>query len=98
MAVKVRAIQAAKERGVTIMETENHADNAPMLVINGENDYFVPQSDTRIFEDRPKTEVHLIAEAGHCARSKLRNVMSMVFRWLPEQIGGDHGEGQRCPL
>jgi esterase FrsA len=74
------------------------SDNAPMLVINGENDYFVPQSDTRIFEDRPKTEVHLIAEAGHCARSKLRDVMSMVLRWLPEQIGGDHGEGQRCPL
>ena len=71
-------------------------DNAPMLIINGENDYFVPQSDTRIFECRLKTEVHLIAEAGHCARSKLPEVMSMVFRWLPEQISGGHGKDQRC--
>jgi esterase FrsA len=63
------------------------ADNAPMLVINGENDYFVPQADTRVFEGRPKTEVHLIAGAGHCARSKLPDVMSLVFRWLPDQIG-----------
>ena len=30
------------------------ADNAPMLVINGENDYFVPQADTRVFEGRRK--------------------------------------------
>jgi esterase FrsA len=63
------------------------AHNAPMLVINGENDYFVPQADTRVFEGRPKTEVHLIAGAGHCARSKLPDVMSLVFRWLPDQIG-----------
>ena len=62
-------------------------DNAPMLVINGENDYFVPQADTRVFDGRPKTEAHLIADAGHCARSKLPDVMALVFRWLPEQIG-----------
>ena len=62
-------------------------DNAPMLVINGENDYFVPQADTRVFEGRPKTEAHLIAGAGHCARSKLPDVMSLALRWLPDQIG-----------
>lgn len=63
------------------------ADNAPMLIINGEDDYFVPQADTQIFLNRPKTEVHLIAKTGHCAFSKLPEVMSYVFRWLPEQIG-----------
>jgi esterase FrsA len=62
-------------------------DNAPMLVINGEDDYFVPQADTRVFDGRPNTEVHLIANAGHCARSKLPDVMELVFRWLPQQIG-----------
>jgi esterase FrsA len=62
------------------------SDNAPMLVINGENDYFVPQADTLVFEGRPKTEAHLIADAGHCARPKLPNVMALVFRWLPAQI------------
>lgn len=62
-------------------------DNAPMLVINGEDDYFVPQADARVFEGRPNTEVHLLAGAGHCARSKLPDVMSLVFPWLAEQIG-----------
>jgi esterase FrsA len=61
--------------------------NAAMLVINGENDYFVPQTDTRVFEGRSNTDVHLIPDAGHCARSKLPEVMSLVFRWLPQQIG-----------
>lgn len=64
------------------------AGNSPMLVINGANDYFVPQSDTLVFEGRPRTEAHLIDGAGHCARSKLPEVMSMVFRWLREQIDG----------
>jgi esterase FrsA len=60
--------------------------NAPMLVINGADDYFVPQSDSLVFEGRPGTEVHLIVGAGHCARSKLPDVMALVFRWLPEHI------------
>jgi esterase FrsA len=63
------------------------SDNAPMLVINGADDYFVPQADTRVFEGRPRTEAHLIAGAGHCARSKLPDVMALAFRWLPGQIG-----------
>jgi esterase FrsA len=56
------------------------------LVINGEDDYFVPQADTRAFEGRAKTEVHLIPGTGHCAFSKLPEVMAIVFRWLPEQL------------
>ena len=62
-------------------------DNAPMLVINGADDYFVPQSDTRVFEGRPKTDVHLIPGTGHCAFTKLPDVLSLIFRWLPTQIG-----------
>jgi esterase FrsA len=65
----------------------NRADNAPMLVINGADDYFVPQADTRIFEGRPKTETHLIEGTGHCAFSKLPQVMGIVFGWLPQRLG-----------
>jgi len=77
------AFAAAKLSRRALLE---RTGNAPMLVINGEDDYFVPQADTRVFDGRPKTEVHLIADAGHCARSKLPDVMELVFRWLPEQI------------
>ena len=63
------------------------SENAPMLVINGQDDYFVPPSDSLIFAGRPETEVHLIANSGHCARSKLQDVMSLTCRWLPARIG-----------
>jgi esterase FrsA len=62
-------------------------DNSPMLVINGADDYFVPQSDTLLFEGRNKTEVHLIPGTGHCAFSKLPEVLSMILGWLPQQLG-----------
>lgn len=38
--------------------------NSEMLVINGADDYFVPQSDTLVFQGRPDTEVHLIEGTG----------------------------------
>ena len=36
-----------------------------MLVVNGADDYFIPQSDTLVFQGRPHTEVHLIEGTGH---------------------------------
>jgi esterase FrsA len=67
--------------------------NAPMLVINGANAYFVPQADTLVFKGRPKTDVHLLPDIGHCAVlggvSKLPEVIDIVTQWLPKQIGLD---------
>ena len=67
--------------------------NAPMLVINGANDYFVPQADTLVFKGRPKTEIHLLPDIGHCAVlggvSKLPEVIDLVTQWFPKQIGLD---------
>lgn len=60
-------------------------DNAPLLVINGADDYFVPQADTLLFEGRKNCEVHLIPGTGHCAFSKLRDVLLLVMQWLPAQ-------------
>jgi len=56
--------------------------NAPMLVINGADDPFVPQSDTLVFEGRANTEVHLIPGTGHCAVSKIGEVMKTINGWL----------------
>lgn len=60
--------------------------NSPMLVINGADDYFVPQADTLVFEGRPNTEVHLIAGTGHVAMSKAAEVVPMVTAWLGRQL------------
>jgi esterase FrsA len=61
--------------------------NAPLLIINGADDCFVLQADTLLFENRRNCEVHLLAGTGHCAFSKLPEVISLIVRWLPAQIG-----------
>jgi esterase FrsA len=60
--------------------------NSPMLVINGADDYFVPQSDTLVFNGRPDTEVHLLDGTGHCAISKANEVIPMINGWLQKQF------------
>lgn len=56
--------------------------NAPMLVINGADDVHVPQADTLVFKGRRATEVHLIPETGHCATTKMGEVVTILFAWL----------------
>ncbi len=60
--------------------------NSPMLVINGADDYFIPQSDTLVFQGRPNTEVHLIEGTGHCAMSKAPEVVPNIIAWLKAQF------------
>jgi len=70
-----------------------------MLVVNGADDYFIPQSDTLVFTGRTDTEVHLIEGTGHIARSKLDTVMPMMIGWLRRQLTGQTGgpEQQAAP-
>jgi esterase FrsA len=60
--------------------------NSAMLVVNGADDYFIPQSDTLVFEGRPNTEVHLVEGTGHCAMSKAPEVVPKVVAWLAAQF------------
>ena len=53
-----------------------------MVVIDGADDPFIPQSDTLLFEGRANTEVHLIPGTGHCAVSKIGEVMTTINGWL----------------
>jgi esterase FrsA len=61
-------------------------DNAPMLVINGADDVHVPPHDTLVFEGRRDTEVHLIPDTGHCAVTKLPEVIRVMFEWLERTL------------
>jgi esterase FrsA len=63
--------------------------NSAMLVINGTDDYFVPQSDTLVFQGRADTEVHLIEGTGHCAMSKAPEVVPKIVGWLAAQFADD---------
>jgi esterase FrsA len=60
--------------------------NSPMMVINGADDYFIPQSDTLTFARRTDTEVHLIPDTGHVAMSKAAEVVPMIIGWLRNHL------------
>lgn len=60
--------------------------NSAMLVVNGADDYFIPQSDTLVFDGRADTEVHLIEGSGHVAMSKAPEVVPMIIGWLRDAL------------
>ncbi|OBH45690.1 alpha/beta hydrolase [Mycobacterium mantenii] len=66
-------------------------DNSAMLVINGADDYFIPQSDTLVFQGRRDTEVHLIEGTGHVAMSKAPEVVPKIIGWLRTQFAESYG-------
>ncbi|MFJ6181830.1 alpha/beta fold hydrolase [Streptomyces sp. NPDC092295] len=59
---------------------------APMLVVNGADDVHVPQEDTLVFEGRRDTEVHLLPGTGHCAVTRLPEVLRIISEWLPRTL------------
>jgi esterase FrsA len=60
--------------------------NAPMIVINGAEDIHVPQEDTLVFRGRRDTRVELLPDTGHCAISKLGDVIALMIDWLNETL------------
>ena len=60
--------------------------NSPMLVINGDNDPYVPTADTTIFTGRPDTTTKLIPGATHCAFDKLDQVLPIMTDWTARTL------------
>jgi esterase FrsA len=60
--------------------------NAPMLVINGADDVHVVQADTLAFRGRPGTEIILVPGTGHCAASKLPQIIPVMIGWLRARL------------
>jgi esterase FrsA len=58
------------------------AGNAPMFVVNGDADPYVPVEDTLVFQGRRDTEIVLVEGGGHCAFDRFHEVMSAVLHWL----------------
>ena len=72
----------------------DRTDNTAMLVINGQNDYFVPLADTLVFASRARTDVHVLGDTGHCAllagkpggTARTSEVVDLVTAWLPGKL------------
>lgn len=67
--------------------------NSPMLIVNGADDVHVPKQDTLVFEGRRETRVELLPDTGHCATSKLGEVVPLMIGWLNETIGATRAVG-----
>lgn len=50
------------------------------------DDVHVPQHDTLVFRGRRETRVELLPDTGHCATSKLAEVLPMIAGWIAEQL------------
>jgi esterase FrsA len=64
----------------------DQAINAPMLVVNGANDVHIPQHDTLVFQGRRDTRVELLPDTGHCATTKLDEVVPLMATWITEKL------------
>lgn len=60
--------------------------NASMLIVNGAEDVHIPQHDTLVFEGRRDTRVELLPDTGHCATSKLGEVVPAIATWIAEAL------------
>jgi esterase FrsA len=60
--------------------------NSPMIVVNGADDIHVPQEDTLVFRGRRDTRVALLPDTGHCAITKLGDVVPLIISWLNETL------------
>ena len=73
-------------RGLSRRDLLQQDTNAPMLVMNGADDYFVPQIDTTLFTGRRDTQVRLFEHSGHCATARMPEVLAMTAAWLRARL------------
>lgn len=62
---------------------------APMLVINGERDQYIPVEDSSCFAQFPNHQVWLMRGMTHCAPEGLPRILPAVIAWLRLQLYGE---------
>jgi esterase FrsA len=82
---------AERTAGMSLLALLDQDTNSPMIVVNGADDIHVPQADTLVFQDRRDTRVELLPDTGHCAISKLGDVIPLMIDWLNETLNAAHG-------
>jgi esterase FrsA len=73
---------AEKIAGLSLRPLLDQDHNSPMLIINGADDVHVPQRDTLVFAGRRDTQVELVADTGHCAVTRLDQLLPKMVSWL----------------
>jgi len=61
---------------------------APMLVINGEHDQYIPQQDSTLFAGYAGNQVWLMQGMTHCATEGLVRIVPAMIAWLRLHLYG----------
>ncbi|WP_410210140.1 alpha/beta fold hydrolase [Aquirhabdus sp.] len=62
---------------------------SPMLVVNGENDQYIPQHDSRMFARYPGNQVWLMRGMTHCAAEGVARILPAMIAWLRLRLYGE---------
>lgn len=62
----------------------NNVQSAPLFLVNGSDDPYVPNEDVTHFEGIPNIQTWLLDNAGHCAAKKAKEVVPVVVEWLKQ--------------
>ncbi len=75
-----------RRAGMSLRPLLDQDTNSPTIVVNGADDIHIPQEDTLVFVGRRDTRVELLPDTGHCAISKLGEVVPLMIGWLNETL------------
>ena len=64
----------------------NNIKTAPLILINGDDDPYIPITDVTKFENIPNIETRIVPNSGHCASKKMGEVMPGMIQWLKEKL------------
>jgi esterase FrsA len=59
---------------------------APLILINGDDDPYIPKTDITKFEGIPNIETRLVPNSGHCAAKKMGELMPWIIEWLKAEL------------
>lgn len=62
---------------------------APMLVINGEHDQYIPQQDSMVLARYARNKIWLMRGMTHCAAEGLVRILPAIVAWLRVQLLGN---------
>jgi len=62
---------------------------APLLVINGEHDQYIPQQDSYLFARYPESQIWLMRGMTHCAAEGLLRIFPAMTAWLRMHLYGE---------
>lgn len=62
---------------------------APMLVLNGAEDQYIPRQDSLIFAHHPQNRVWLLRGMTHCAPEGVRRFLPALIAWLRFRLHGE---------